>query len=416
MAVDIPVAIGLFSILALVLILPFKVKVVERNLEPFFLLMGIAAMTISGLWSLGVIGEALTAPVLIGGIPLGIFQIVLVAGLAIHYFNKPFYRGISRLSIKLGPKAFIFVIITLLGLISSIISVIVASVILAEIVLACPYERKVKIDLTIIACFAVGLGAALTPLGEPLSTIAINKLAGAPYFAGFFYLIDIVGIEVIIGVLALALFGAIWIGRRISRQSEKDDERDRKPNGDDNKDDGTAACSSGQPEYSETLRSVILRAVKVFIFVAALILLGTGLSPLIIWFFVQIPPYGLYWVNMLSAVVDNATLTAAEIGPSLSLIQIKSALLGLLISGGMLIPGNIPNIVAAGKVKDYKQGMGTNRRAHWHRDNGNLFPNITALLLAGKSGVADVCQGRCIQWIKANQNKEFRGKIGECSL
>ena len=45
--------------------------------------------------------------------------------------------------------------------------------------------------------------------------------------------------------------------------------------------------------------------------------------------------------------LDNATLAAAEIGPSLTEVQIKSALLGLLISGGMLIPGNIPNIIAA---------------------------------------------------------------------
>ena len=50
---------------------------------------------------------------------------------------------------------------------------------------------------------------------------------------------------------------------------------------------------------------------------------------------------------MASAILDNATLAAAEIGPSLSEAQIKSALLGLLISGDMLIPGNIPNIIAA---------------------------------------------------------------------
>jgi predicted cation transporter len=50
---------------------------------------------------------------------------------------------------------------------------------------------------------------------------------------------------------------------------------------------------------------------------------------------------------MVSAILDNATLAAAEIGPSLSEAQIKSALLGLLISGGMLIPGNIPNIISA---------------------------------------------------------------------
>ena len=48
---------------------------------------------------------------------------------------------------------------------------------------------------------------------------------------------------------------------------------------------------------------------------------------------------------MVSAILDNATLAAAEIGPALTESQIKSALMGLLISGGMLIPGNIPNII-----------------------------------------------------------------------
>jgi len=61
----------------------------------------------------------------------------------------------------------------------------------------------------------------------------------------------------------------------------------------------------------------------------------------------KLPPQILFWVNMTSAILDNATLAAAEIGPSLSTAQIKSALLSLLISGGMLIPGNIPNIIAA---------------------------------------------------------------------
>ncbi|HXZ24312.1 MAG TPA: DUF1646 family protein, partial [Methanomassiliicoccales archaeon] len=161
----VPVAIGLFAVLALVLVLPFKFKVVEKNLEIFFLIMGVAAMTISGLWSWGVVEEALTAPVIISGIPIGIFQIVLLAGLLIFYFSKQFYGGIHRLSTALGPKAFIFVIIVFLGLVSSIISVIVTSVVLAEIILATPYRRSHKIELTIVTCFALGLGAALTPLG-----------------------------------------------------------------------------------------------------------------------------------------------------------------------------------------------------------------------------------------------------------
>ncbi len=43
-------------------------------------------------------------------------------------------------------------------------------------------------------------------------------------------------------------------------------------------------------------------------------------------------------------------MSAAEIGPSLTHAQQRAVLMGLLISGGMLIPGNIPNIVAAGRL------------------------------------------------------------------
>ena len=83
----------------------------------------------------------------------------------------------------------------------------------------------------------------------------------------------------------------------------------------------------------------------------ALIFLGAGFKPLIDTYLLKLPSQILFWVNMVSAILDNATLAAAEIGPSLSVAQIKSALLGLLISGGMLIPGNIPNIIAAHSLR-----------------------------------------------------------------
>jgi predicted cation transporter len=53
---------------------------------------------------------------------------------------------------------------------------------------------------------------------------------------------------------------------------------------------------------------------------------------------------------MVSAILDNATLTAAEISPQMVTQQVRAVLMGLLISGGMLIPGNIPNIIAANKL------------------------------------------------------------------
>jgi len=80
-------------------------------------------------------------------------------------------------------------------------------------------------------------------------------------------------------------------------------------------------------------------------------LLGRGFKPIVDAFILKIPYQGLYWINLVSAILDNATLAAAEISPGMSLLQIKSCLLGLLIAGGMLIPGNIPNIISAGKLK-----------------------------------------------------------------
>jgi predicted cation transporter len=35
----------------------------------------------------------------------------------------------------------------------------------------------------------------------------------------------------------------------------------------------------------------------------------------------------------------------------MSVVQVKKILMGLLLAGGMLIPGNIPNIIAASKLQ-----------------------------------------------------------------
>ena len=89
----------------------------------------------------------------------------------------------------------------------------------------------------------------------------------------------------------------------------------------------------------------------IYLFVAGLIGLSWALRPLADQYVSRLPQGLLYWLNSISAVVDNATLTAVEIGPSLKQNQQRSILMGLLISGGMLVPGNIPNIIAAGRLK-----------------------------------------------------------------
>jgi predicted cation transporter len=322
------IVLGLCFVTLLVLSLPFAVKKVEENLELFFLIMGALSMTISGLWSWEIVLDAIKAPVLIGSLPIGIFQVVLIFGLLLYFFNKHFCNLIMSLAKKLGGWAFVFLTILILGIFSSVISVIVTAVLFSEILSALPIDKKDKIKFAVIACFAFGLGAGLTPIGEPLSTILVSKLAGPPYNAGFFFPLEKLGIYIIPGIIVIAVFGAFYLGKNIKVTD--------------------ASCES---MYSETLKTVILRALRVYMFVAALILLGEGLKPLIIWFFTSVPSLALYWINMVSAILDNATLTAIEIGPNMHIDQIICILLGLLISGGMLIPGNIPNIVAAGRLK-----------------------------------------------------------------
>ena len=94
----------------------------------------------------------------------------------------------------------------------------------------------------------------------------------------------------------------------------------------------------------------MLRAGKIFLFIMALELLGKGFEPVINTYIIHLDGRILYWINMISAVLDNATLAAAEISPAMSGLQIEAILMGLLVSGGMLIPGNIPNIISAGKL------------------------------------------------------------------
>jgi predicted cation transporter len=89
---------------------------------------------------------------------------------------------------------------------------------------------------------------------------------------------------------------------------------------------------------------------KVFAFVAGLILISEAYAPLA----KRVLPYltieALFWINTVSAALDNATLVALEIH-GMTTERALYVLLSLLVSGGMLIPGNIPNVVSAGILR-----------------------------------------------------------------
>ena len=178
--------VGLSIILVLVLFLPFTVPLVERNLEVFLFIMGIAAVIVSGVLDKGLILKALEDPI-------HITIAVIVAGLIFKWLQKPFENGIQGISRVVPIKLFMALIIIIVGLVSSVITAIIAALVLVAIASVLELDRKSEIRFVILACYSIGMGAVLTPIGEPLSTITTSKLE-----ADFFYLLRLIGPEVIV--------------------------------------------------------------------------------------------------------------------------------------------------------------------------------------------------------------------------
>lgn len=300
--------------------------------------MGVGAALVSGSLGLELVLKALREPIAIS-------LAVLAAGLAFRALGRYLRRAVWEALVLMPMGLFFFIIVVVLGLLSSIITAIIASLVLVEIVSILNLPRKLEIALDVVACFAIGLGAALTPVGEPLSTITVSKLGQS-----FWYLMVLIGPYIVPGILALGVFAAFYLprlapefrlahpGKPSAVPAEDGAEERRVP---------SLKAHASEESYFD----VVVRALKVFLFVMALVLLGEGFKPVIDRFVIGLPSAGLYWLNMVSAVLDNATLAAAEISLKMSALQVKSVLMGLLISGGMLIPGNIPNIISAGKLK-----------------------------------------------------------------
>jgi predicted cation transporter len=311
-------SLALTGILVLVLILPFLVHRIERNLEAFLLAMGLLAVTASARWSAHLLVEALVEPI-------KITAAVLVAGLLFRSLRSAARRAVRAAVSRIGIKAFAACIVAVLGLVSSAITAIIAALLLVEAIDCMQLDRKDEIKLVVVSCFAIGIGAVLTPLGEPLATIVVAKLQGEPYNAGFWFLCVEFWPYVFGGVLLFAALAAFIVKAGPDEGSLREDR------------------AEGVPD-------ILLRAAKTYLFVMALVFLGSGFKPIVDEYVAKVPPSALYWINSLSAVLDNATLAAAEVGPLMSRSQLDFALLSLVLAGGMLIPGNIPNIIAAGKL------------------------------------------------------------------
>ena len=310
--------IALVLVLLIILVLPLTIRKVEDNLEYFLFVMGILATIISRSMNIHFILEILENHFL-----YMITFAVLIGGLLFRYVNTYVEKAMNYSLKHISLKLLIFSMIIIIGLLSSVITAIIAALFLVEIIEMLPVNRANKIKINIIACFSIGLGSILTPIGEPLATIIATKLN-----LDFWYMLSNIGKYIIPTIIILGILGSFFgIKNNVNSKETK-------------------------PKLvNQTVTDIVVKAVKIFIFIIALDMLGAGFRPLVDKYIIQLDSSILYWINMSSAVLDNATLAAAEISNKMTAKQINSITLGLLISGGMMIPGNIPNIISAGRLR-----------------------------------------------------------------
>ena len=301
------------------LIWPFMSKWVENHLEIFLLVIGLAAVTVTGGWNKDFIYQTLNAPV-------NVAFIVLVVSVIFNYYSRYIFRMLFILFRYFEPQHSFAILVFLLGITSSVFSVTVAALVLAEVLQVVNLERDQTVKVTVYACYAIGLGALLLPLAEPLGLIIHNQLAAGPHQADFFFMLRYFFWWIVPG-LALMAFAAGYTVRNANTQVQLHIREDK-----------------------EDYKSILRRTWHIYLFVAALHLISTGLRPFAQSTVAHLSGKILFWANAASVVIDNATLAAIEVTPTVTLHNLTYMIIGLAAFGSMLVQGNLPNIVAAEKL------------------------------------------------------------------
>jgi predicted cation transporter len=310
----------LILIVLCVFFLPFFVTKAEENLEIFLFICGVLAGSCAALWSKDLLIRALKEPL---HICIAIFFVGILFKQAHNFTVKLVNKSID----KLGIQITLALIVVILGFLSGIITAIVAALLLSEVASVLCIKRNERVKLVIYSCFAISAGAVLFPIGEPLSTIIISKLSGAPHNANSFFLLKLLW-PYTVSVISIM---AVLAYRIVNKTTE------------------TPTCD--EIKSFPTFREIINRTLKVYLFILSLVFLGAALKPLAVKVLIFLSAPVLYWVNLVSAVLDNATVAAIVVVPEMTRQSLRYMLVSLIIGGGMLIPGNIPNIISASKLR-----------------------------------------------------------------
>lgn len=304
------------TVIVAVLLGPVLSRAVERNVEFFFLIVGALTACVMGQFDAALVREALREP-------LSFTLAVLVFGGIFRLLRDYLDELLRRVILLVDPRVLCFGLAVMLGLLAALITPVLSALIFVEAIFLLRCERSSKISATVYACFAIGFGAGLTPVGMPGIAVVLSSL-----HADFWYLARLLWPFAVVGVV-LAALPILFL-----------------------------PLASADPlltvqiiEAKESWRTVLVtRPGRLYVFIAGLVALSAGLRPVVNAYVHRLPEGLLFWINTISAVVNNSTLAALEISPSMSVAQQRAAFLGLLISGGALVTGNVPNIVAASRL------------------------------------------------------------------
>ena len=307
------------ALIGLLLIGPVVSRLIEEHIETFFLAIGLLAMTLAGAWQWEVALRAVEEPV-------WITLAVIGAGVVFDQLRGLMDRAMAWMRARVARPLLYASVVFLVALLSSMITAIVAALMLVETVGLLRLGARVRLRVTVAGCFAIGLGASLTPLGEPLSTLAANALG-----LGFTGLFSLLAPYVLPGILACSIVAGLFASGE--------------------RGEGAApAVLLALTHLRESFFYSCLRGLQVYVFVAALVLVSSAFTDLALRYVPMLSREELFWANTISAVMDNATLVALEIH-SMDPARAREAIIALLVAGRMLVPGNIPNIVAAAALR-----------------------------------------------------------------
>ena len=183
--------------------------------------------------------------------PLPFTLAVLVFGATFRLLRDYLDQLLRRVIRLLDPRILCFCLAIILGFLAAFITPVVSALVFVEAISLLRCDRWAEIAATVFACFAIGFGAGLTPLGMPGIAVVLRSL-----HADFWYLAHLLGPFVVVGV-PLAAVPILFLPFASSEPLDTTQEKD-------------------------SWRTVLLiRPGKVYVFIAGLVALSDGLRPVV---------------------------------------------------------------------------------------------------------------------------------------